>query len=245
MSTENTHHLAKLMADMYAAGLEVAIPCDLQAFQAMSLADIQAAREKAAEYNENPAYIAERKAEAALERWAAACPDNMRETDFADARLCASRSQIDKVLAWQYGTRGLLLTGESGRGKTRSAWHLCRRMAALGMDIRYFTAQEWFSKLQSQVNYGRDDAGEWIKALAKTPLVFIDDMGQEAVSTSKQDWAASWFFQWVDKRMGNGRPTIFTTNLSAQQMSGYAKTSDIRTDPLVRRLVESCEIIKF
>ena len=191
-------------------------------------------------------YLAQARERAAMARWLDACPPIMRETNWADARIVAYAEHHAKIENWPKQadrSRGILATGQTGRGKTRAMWALMRALAETGADARYFTAAAWFSKLQAQIVFGRDDALGWVSAVAAAPIVFIDDLGQEAIATNKQDWCAGWLFQFLDLRLGNGLPLFVTTNLTAADIAGQSTAT--RANPLVRRLLELCEPVKF
>ena len=189
-------------------------------------------------------YIAEYRRASAVARWDAACPSIMHEINMDHAGLHQNLPAIRAVMAWEQQPRGMLITGPTGTGKSRASWQLMRKLAEQAREDRHFTASEFFTAMQARVNYGRDDAGEWVRAMARAPIVFIDDLGQEAVAASKQDWAQGWFFQFLDQRLGNALPLIITTNMTSEQIAG-ASTSQIRSDPLIRRLLELCEIVRF
>lgn len=175
----------------------------------------------------------------------AACPLEYRETDLK--RLERNTGPIGQVLGWQYGKKGLLLSGPSGRGKTRASWMLIRRlMCEESRDVALYVASEWFSKLDNQVRFGRDEAESWVHAVAKRPIVFIDDWGQQAVQSMREGWAEAWFFRFLDIRIGNGLPVIITTNLTASQIGGDNEDSvAVNGHPLIRRLVDLCDVVKF
>lgn len=178
-----------------------------------------------------------------IARWNHFCPPELKQTDWQDQRIAAYAERHAKIIGWQYQKLGLLATGPSGFRKSGAMWCLMRRLAAEGRESRYFTAAEWFSTLQSHVNYGRDDSMGWIRSIARVPIVFIDDLGQEAMQANRQDWAQGWLFQFLDIRLGLGLPLFVTTNLSAREMAG--QHTDTRANPLVRRLLELCEVVKF
>ena len=190
-------------------------------------------------------FLAEARKRDAIARFDFAVPPTMRESDWGHAGMAANRAQIELVLAHKVGAKGLLLSGRTGRGKTRSMWALMRRLAhEEARDIRYFHAQDWFAQLQSCLNYGRDDARGWVEAVARRPVVYIDDLGQEAMQTARSDWAMSWFMRFLDIRVSERLPLYVTTNLDAQGIAERGASS-VRGDPMVRRLIEICEPIKF
>jgi len=190
-------------------------------------------------------FLAEARKRDAIARFDSAVPPAMRESDWGHAGMLANRTQIERVLAHQVGAKGLLLSGRTGRGKTRSMWALMRRLANdEARDIRYFHASDWFAQLQGCLSYGRDDARGWVDAVARRPVVFIDDLGQEAIQTARSEWAMSWFMRFLDIRVSERLPLYVTTNLDAQGIAERGASS-VRGDPMVRRLIEICEPIKF
>jgi DNA replication protein DnaC len=168
------------------------------------------------------------------------CPIEYRDFDSTHPALAAYLEQVNTVLAWRPGKRGLLLSGSTGRGKTRAVWALIRRLALDGVTVRSYHASDWFSTLQARLAGGRDDARGWIDAVARHPVVFVDDLGQEAIVRGREAWAESWFLRFVDLRVSSGRPLLVTTNLTASDFGG-----SVRSDPLLRRLLEVAEPVRF
>ena len=170
----------------------------------------------------------------------------LAETDWARPVFDPNRKAIETVLNWQPGRQGLLVSGPTGRGKTRAICQLFRRLACdEGRDVRYWFAGDWFAQLAEQNKYGRDDARGWIDAVARRPIVILDDLGQEAMQSAKSEWAQAWFFRFLDIRIASGLPLIVTTNLQAKEIATRADSSGIRADPLVRRLLECATVVKF
>lgn len=188
-------------------------------------------------------YLSKALRESAIQRWEYACPEKLRQTDWQHPKIAPFAAQHAQIRSWQYQEKGLLASGPSGFGKSRAMWALMRTLAEQGHESRYFTAMEWFSALQMNVIFGRDECLGWVKSIARIPVVLIDDLGQEALQSAKQEWAQGWFFTFLDARLGNGLPLFVTTNLSSKQM--VEKSSDVRGDPLVRRLLELCDVVKF
>jgi DNA replication protein DnaC len=100
-------------------------------------------------------YLAEARKRDAIARYDASVPVAMRESDWGHAGMAANRAQIERVLGHQVGAKGLLLSGRTGRGKTRSMWALMRRLACEeARDIRYFHAGDWFATLRTRLLAG-------------------------------------------------------------------------------------------
>jgi DNA replication protein DnaC len=160
---------------------------------------------------------------------------------------------VGRVINWQHGKRGLIITGETGLGKTRACAVLMRRLLVDELrDFRCYHATEFFTKMREFTKYGRDDIEPWLRDLSSYSGVFIDDYGQEALDASKEEWAKSWFFRFLDLMIGFGRPLIITTNLTSQDMLNPPASWDrgrikaaLRAEPLVRRLVDLCAPVKF
>lgn len=194
-------------------------------------------------------YVADARRESACLRWEALATEmpKMVETDWNRPVFERNADAISAVRNWSHNSKGLLLTGPTGRGKTRAILDLLRRLAVdEGHDFRYWHASTWFSELQKQNRFGRDEAHSWVSATAIHGTVVIDDLGQEAIGTVKgEDWAQSWLFRFLDVRLAHGLPLIVTTNLSASSIAGTAQRAEIRADPLIRRLLDLCEVIKF
>ena len=178
-------------------------------------------------------------------RWHAACPPLLRHSDWTHPTMQANAAQIAQVRAWtpRGDGRGLLLTGPTGLGKSRAFWSLLRRlMAHEARDVEVWHAAAFFRSLQEQINYGRDESARWLARRAEKAVLAIDDFGQQAVLTARSDWAEAAFFDLIDRRLGHRRPTILTTNLNARQI---ATGHELRGDPLLRRLLDACEVVRF
>ena len=186
-------------------------------------------------------YVREAKRKAAIERYRIICPPDYRNTNWQHANLAPYSAQINAILGWKYQAKGIIAAGPTGCGKTRALWELYRRLTCEDIvDARFYHAADWFSTLQMQLVYGRDEAQGWVEAVADRRVVFIDDFGQAAINSSKTDWAAGWFFRFLDLRVGKRLPVIMSTNLHSKEFSG-----ELRGDPMVRRLLDVCDPVKF
>ena len=186
-----------------------------------------------------------RSAIARFEFWASENPV-IADTDWNRPQFDANRQAIERVRNWQCATKGLLLTGLTGRGKTRSLASLYSRLSHEGVDVRWWHSRDLFSTLQSHLRFGCDEAQGWVEAVAGHRVLIIDDFGQEAVTDSRKEWASQHFMRLLDIRVNKGLPLMLSTNLTAQDMANSAGDGPrIRSDPLIRRLLDLCDVEKF
>lgn len=189
-------------------------------------------------------YLSEMKAISRRSRLDAMIPESYRILDLDHPGIAKTRSQCEAVNSWDYQPRGLLLLGEHGGGKTRSAWALVHRlMTADGIDCQCYHAQDLAGRICEEIDYGADDARRFVLALASAPVLFIDDLGQEEVNRSQQGRVASWFLRIIDARLGSGKPMIITTNYGAKRM--YEKYGYETGGAIARRLRDGCDIVRF
>jgi DNA replication protein DnaC len=148
-----------------------------------------------------------------------------------------------KVQDWQHGARGLFLTGKTGVGKTRAIWELLKRLY-VDDEIRFLwhDAQTLGNTLEQGIEIGRGALMDELGRLKNVPVLFLDDFGQGNMIGSRQDWFKSQVLSIVDARLAKQKPTFVTTNLTARNIEG---NDDLSASPLVRRLVEGCEVLQF
>lgn len=105
----------------------------------------------------------------------------------------------------------LLLQGPKGTGKTGNAWAAWPHLIRLGW-VGVWKATTEVDYLDGLIN-DKAMAGP----LRRADVLLLDDVGAAAVS----DWSRSRVFALIDARWLAGRPTILTTNLTAQQLSQH------------------------
>ena len=166
-------------------------------------------------------------------RWAAHCPPLYRATD--PARLDAAR--LKRVLAWQYGPRGLILTGPGGTGKTRCALLLVKRLVLdEGREACVFLGNQFAQACQTA---WMDNGPAWSQRLNTVEVLFLDDLAKSKFTERVE----AELFGIVEMRMANLLPTIITTNTVGGTLK--SKLSADRGEPLIRRLRECCQCITF
>ena len=166
------------------------------------------------------------------------CPPLYQQTD--PARL--PQKHLAAVTAWKYGPKGLLLVGPTGTGKTRCAWQLLRRLILSGRRVRAFDGLGWAVAVSEA--FGKPDETEsWLDHVCTADVLFIDDLFKGKM-TEAQELAAIGVFE---RRTNHLLPVIVTMN-STGRMILDRMTEQGRADrgePLIRRMGEFCEVIRF
>lgn len=167
--------------------------------------------------------------------WEQICPVLYRGT--VEERLPEGyRAQAN---SWGYGPRGVGFVGEAGRGKTRAAFLLLKRMlwagrscAAVSSTRLAMLAADQFSDNADVKAYARADMREF----RRVDLLLIDDLGKGRMS----DRAEMELFDILEVRTSQERPTIWTANASAKELREMMSAD--RGAPILRRLAEFSEI---
>jgi DNA replication protein DnaC len=143
----------------------------------------------------------------------------------------------DEADAW-YAARkhSLFLYGQFGTGKTGLAVSAMRLWIDHSRDPALFlTVPNLLDRIRE--TYGPHASGteaEVIDTVKTVPLLVLDDMGAERVT----DWVAEKLFTIINHRHDEDLETIFTSNLSIQELAGHIG------ERTVWRIVEMCEVVK-
>lgn len=164
------------------------------------------------------------------------CPSLYQKTEIE--RLPAV--QLTKALEWKHGPRGLILLGDTGKGKSRVAWTLLKRVLTQDKPEIQFM---WFDAIgfghQIALHYRKEDAEEWLTRVAEFPLVFFDDLGKLKLT----ERAEVELFGVIERRCAAELPIIVTTNDTGDSLA--ARMTDNRGPAMIRRLREFCDPIQF
>ena len=129
----------------------------------------------------------------------------------------------------------LLLTGKNGRGKTYQACAALRYLAQFHR-VEFSSTQRILDECQH--TFGRPESmlevGDHFRNI---PVLVIDDFGKD----DPTDWSLPLIFRVIDGRYSAMRPTIITTNMTADQMLAHMSRKGDRTmaKSVVSRLMES------
>ena len=179
--------------------------------------------------------------------WANKCPAQYQDTDL-DHPDFPGNNFLNKINTWSYSNKGLLLAGQTGKGKTRSMFKLLERLYIkdhFEMEIKYPEEFEW-EIVDASKGDDEDRASKLLTRLTNVPILAIDDF----LAAKTTERVRGFLFGLFDRRIREHRPIFITTQLTQGEV--VDKLSD-RNDPVsrktakafLRRLKENCKIIKF
>lgn len=169
--------------------------------------------------------------------WDEACPPNYRELISAKRwpDQC-DRKAIDRVQQWTASdTKGLVLLGSSGAGKTLSLWAKARDLERSGVKPVFLSAVEFARKLAIAA---RDlDKAEW---LMKARVLIIDDLGKEKLSAA----VAPLIWEVLDARNNHRLPTLISTRFRGKDFVARF-TEPILGEDIRGRIAENSSVVQF
>jgi DNA replication protein DnaC len=119
--------------------------------------------------------------------------------------------------------QGLLLMGEPGRGKTTHAIAAANSISDKGWAAKYITVANWHEMALTSMRINDpEEAILWTDALgsyemwAGWPLLVMDDLGKEHATAS--NYARDNLDRLSRNRYDSGAPSIYTTNLSLEEI---------------------------
>ena len=157
---------------------------------------------------------------------------SLEDLDYRGSRGL-KRAQIEQLRAspWVKEHRNCLVTGPTGSGKTYLACALGAQACREGYATLYFYAPKFFRALES----ARADGSlfQWLKKLARAPLLIIDDLGIASVTGKLYRE----FLEVIDDRQGQGA-TLITSQFPVNQWHEIIADPTV-ADAILDRLVHN------
>lgn len=168
------------------------------------------------------------------QRWRNICPPGYQDT--VPARLGCGMSVIARVEQWTPAAgRGLLITGDSGRGKTRLMWLAARQLCRAGVCVGAIDDPTLSVSYSDAL--GRGEGMDFIADLLRPSVLLWDDFGKAKASDRYRELA----YIIIEKRMAALKPMIVTTQLDGGDSNDIFGDRD--GSALVRRLRECCRVV--
>ena len=163
---------------------------------------------------------------------------SLEDLDYRNSREL-KRAQIEQLRAsqWVKAHRNCLITGPTGSGKTYLACAVGAQACREGYRTLYFYAPKFFRTLEST----RADGSlfQWLKKLARAPLLIIDDLGIASVPGKLYRE----FLEVLDDRQGQGA-TLITSQFPVNQWHEVIADPTV-ADAILDRLVHNAYRIEL
>lgn len=154
-------------------------------------------------------------------------------------------AQICRHFAAHFDEEGgnLLFYGNPGLGKTFLSRCIAKELIDSGHSVIYYSAGELFDRMADDA-FGRGEktdgaadggAAGSLSYLGTCDLLIIDDLGTELTNA----FVGTALFRILSQRLGAGRSTLISTNLSLGEISG------IYSERISSRLMESFTLLPF
>lgn len=161
------------------------------------------------------------------------------ENDFGDNPVIdKARIYVQKWNAFRQENIGLLLFGPVGTGKSFFAGCVANALLDKGIPVLMTNFPKVLNTLGT---FYCDERNSYINSLNAYDLLIIDDLGAER----ETDYTLEQIYSIIDSRYRSRKPLIITTNLTLQEMKGYAAGSDLRYARIYDRVLEMCQPIVF
>ncbi|MFA6325044.1 MAG: ATP-binding protein [Candidatus Paceibacterota bacterium] len=133
--------------------------------------------------------------------------------------------------------KGIYIYGTCGVGKTHIAYAIGDFVEKNGIRVIFTDFSSLISFLKEDVvsTQGSSIESNLSTILNHKGLLIIDDLGSQKMT----EWVQDRIYEIVNKRYEDVVPTIFTSNLSMQDLSG------VIGDRITSRIIGSCNIIKL
>lgn len=134
----------------------------------------------------------------------------------------------------------LLLVGDYGVGKSHLAVAITKELINKGNTCLFLSVPKLLTKIRQtysgNTNFNEADI---LDLIASVDLFVLDDLGTEYTNLKNNDdnWTHTKLFEVLDSR--SGKPTIYTTNLTGDQLRGKVNSRNLS------RIMDGTEVIEM
>ncbi|MDD4851482.1 MAG: ATP-binding protein [Gemmiger sp.] len=129
----------------------------------------------------------------------------------------------------------LLFSGSAGIGKTHMALAIADTVLNTGHDVLYTSAAALAAQLGKE-HFDSKTPDTWLEACKEADLLILDDLGTEFINQV----TLSVLYELINTRMLCHRPTIYTTNITDQEVFQARYTEKVAS-----RILGNCKMIRF
>lgn len=170
---------------------------------------------------------------------------NLADIDLNNVSYTDDQKQLYLQLAailHEMRDKGLYIYGDLGVGKTYLCIALANSLVKKGKKVAFVKVSNFFNEMKSYFGSNSEMIDRNINILKKAEYLFLDDIGSEAVSEFVRD---DILFRVLDYRLENRLLTVFTSNLSKEELLKHYQYDRKEKSNLMnaRRLMERIDIL--
>lgn len=131
----------------------------------------------------------------------------------------ALRVAREVIGSYPDGQHGFILQGDPGCGKTHMLAATVSELINKGCHAEFWTSAEFLGAIRA--SYSNHDVLDPTARLSKLPVLALDELGGENISSKNSEWAQEQLLNLINarcSRCGEGRITLMTTNLKAGEL---------------------------
>lgn len=142
-------------------------------------------------------------------------PDTDDENSVSPQMLMRDNLDYCKKFAESFNGKGkgILITGETGLGKTHLSLAVANALIEKGFCVVYGSVPSLIRKIQDE-QFGRAE-GDTLSLASGCDLLILDDLGAE----NSTDWCVSMLYEIINTRQNRQLPMIINTNLDLDELT--------------------------
>jgi hypothetical protein len=177
-----------------------------------------------------------------IESWATLCPPCFQDTDPAELPHQLAHAAL---LRWAWPiSKGLVLHGPTGSGKTRSLLVLFKREVEAGRTVVFMRHAD-FARSSLELLDNLAQRRRWFLLLERADILAIDDLGKAKFTDfgGRGRESEEALCNLFERRIGAKLPTFWTTEWNSATL--LQSMSLERGPAFVRRLKENCSAVNY